>query len=208
MQLTHLSLWGAIGYLIVVLLNFKFQIIIYSWEYLLLFLYLVNIYPFSFSGFISHNLLQLIIMGISLGIFLGFLSYVLESVFLGNPLKQIANNFYFSLKYYLKRLLHFLIFFYQAILEELIWRGFIQKIIFQNSVFGLVITAAFFTLRHRDTIPKHFKNYLIFVLFSLALGTAYKLFDNLLLVIVFHATRNLMAYSFIYYKKLHGRKVT
>lgn len=71
--------------------------------------------------------------------------------------------------------------------EELVFRGFIQKGLFQNSVLGLVLTSCLFSFVHG---PTNLISFLFYMASGINYGVFYKLSDNLLLPILSHIGYN------------------
>lgn len=84
----------------------------------------------------------------------------------------------------------------RAVYEEAFWRGTLQFVL-GNSVPGVAVTAALFTLRHLylewigQRSPSR-RRVLEFAIFSLILGATYVLTDRILVVVGMHWARNLL----------------
>lgn len=71
--------------------------------------------------------------------------------------------------------------------EELVFRGFIQKGVFQNSVLGLVLTSYLFAFVHG---PADIISFFPYMISGIIYGISYKLSDNLLWPILNHIGYN------------------
>lgn len=71
--------------------------------------------------------------------------------------------------------------------EELIFRGFIQNGVFQNSVLGLILTSCLFAFVHG---PVNMISFLFYAISGIIYGISYKVSDNLSLPILSHIGYN------------------
>lgn len=71
--------------------------------------------------------------------------------------------------------------------EELIFRGFIQNGVFQNSVLGLILTSCLFAFVHG---PVNVISFLFYAISGIIYGVSYKVSDNLSLPILSHIGYN------------------
>ncbi len=78
--------------------------------------------------------------------------------------------------------------------EELIFRGFLQGAVFDNSWLGLVLTSSLFSFMHE---PSNVPSFIFYLLGGLLLGVAYKKNQNLWVSTLVHMFYN--AWPLLYY---------
>ena len=78
--------------------------------------------------------------------------------------------------------------------EELIFRGFLQGVVFDNSWLGLVLTSSLFSFMHG---PSNVPSFIFYLLGGLLLGFAYKKSQNLWVSTLVHMFYN--AWPLLYY---------
>jgi len=77
-----------------------------------------------------------------------------------------------------------------AAIEELFWRGTIQRALGHN-IFSVLFVALAFCLAHKSKSGTTMTKFIELFIFSLILGLAFSVTDNIYLVIIIHSLRNI-----------------